>query len=85
MLFSDLMNKPSGSKIAVDGPDYLSLRRLHWAGFHPERIDGSRQQMIKLLSPGNAFVAPPAEQARHIAALRDGTQISRVREVPAAV
>jgi hypothetical protein len=59
------MLKPTGSRVTVNGPSDRQLRFLHWLGFHPERIDGPRQTLIKMLSPGFCLQAPPAEHATY--------------------
>ena len=63
----ELMLKPTGSRIEVNGPDDRSLRFLHWLGYFPERIAGTRQTLIKTLSPGFVLQAPEAEHARYSA------------------
>jgi len=78
MLASELMAKPSGSEILVKGADEASLRFLHWLGYHPQRIDGDRQSMFKQLAPGWVFKTSPAEQARYLAAMRAGLEITYV-------
>ena len=61
----ELMQKQTGSRIEVSGASNSQLRLLHWLGYHPERIAGSQQTLIKTLSPGYGFTAPPAEQAAY--------------------
>lgn len=61
----ELMLQPTGSRITINGFSDRQLRFLHWLGYWPERIDGARQTLIKQLSPGCCFVAPPAEQAAY--------------------
>jgi len=69
MLNSELMAQPSGSRIVVEGVDDRTLRFLHWLGFFPERIEGSRQTLIKTLSPGFVMQAPASERAAYLSAL----------------
>jgi hypothetical protein len=59
--------RPTGSRHTVNGPSSSELRLLHWLGYHPEQINGTRQTLIKLMAPGFVFVAPPAEHARYVA------------------
>jgi hypothetical protein len=59
----EYMLKPTGSRIEEYGPSENHLRFLHWVRYHPEKIDGPRQTLIKTLSPGYSFQAPAAEQA----------------------
>ena len=63
----ELLLQPNGSHLTVNGPSDRALRFLHWVGYHPERIDGPRQTLIKLTAPGYVFVAPAAEHARYVA------------------
>jgi hypothetical protein len=76
MLASDLMNKPSGSCIEIYNPSEVELRLLHWLGYHAKFIDGPRQLMVKLLAPRYVFQALREEEARYLAALRSGVQVS---------
>ena len=67
----ELMLKPTGSRVAISCANDRGLRFLHWLGYFPERIDGSRQTLIKTLSPGTVFQTLPAEHAAYSAMVRD--------------
>jgi hypothetical protein len=61
----ELMLKPTGSRIEINSPSDSQLRFVHWLGYWPERIARPRQTLIKTLSPGFVFQAPPAEHAAY--------------------
>lgn len=63
--YRELMLKPTGSRIKINGASDGQLRILHWLGYWPERIDGPRQTLIKTLSPGYCLQAPAAEHAAY--------------------
>jgi hypothetical protein len=75
---SELLAGPVGLLIEARSADDATIRFLHWLGYWPQQIEGGRQVLIKMLSPGWAFKASPPEQRRYLEAVRSNLELPRV-------